>query len=61
MKAVEFQVVEEARSAAQLHLSFFRQMMDAKKDGTVKQTLRPDERRTAAPARRRSKPEAVGA
>lgn len=61
MKAVEFVVVEEARTAAKFHLSFFRQMMDAKKESTVGEPLKGDKRRLNPQVRRRSKQEAVGA
>lgn len=61
MKAVEFLVVEEARTAAKFQLSFFRQMMDAKKAGIVGEPLKGDRRRGNPPARRRSEQEAVGA
>lgn len=61
MKAVEFVVVEEARTAAKFQLSFFRQMMDAKKEGTVRAPVKADKRAVSSQARRRSKQDAVGA
>ncbi len=61
MKAVEFVVVEEARTAAKFQLSFFRQMMDAKKEGVVVAPLKADKRTSNPQVRRRPKQEAVGA